>query len=138
MIGLCLKQGNKYKYSRPLLMDFTDTKYFNGQFLRDIDYSLMVRLDDELELFIINYTSKFDYYQGNIKNKNPNEFNILNKYILRIENIDNEQGYLYIKLNENNELTIKFSMILCEKNEYYMSNPYLSGLKEFLKDHIDI
>lgn len=137
MIGICIKQDNKYKYSKSLIMNMEDKDNFYGQLLRDIDYSLIVNIGDNLELYIIKYENKGEYYQANIQNMNPEEFNILGKYILNIENIEFEngmrKGYLSKVLEINKEINIKFTIILLEdKNNYYISNPNIYGKKEYL------
>jgi len=141
MIGICIKQDNKYKYSKSLIMNMEDKEFFYGQLLRDIDYSLIVNIGDNLELNIIKYENKGAYYQANIQNINPENFNILGKYILNIENIEFEnsdsnsmtRGYLSKDLDINKEVNITFTIMLSEdKKNYYISNPIISGKKEYL------
>ena len=145
MIGICIKQDNEYKYSKPLIMNMDNKDIFYGQLIRDIDYSLIVNIGDNLELYIIKYENKREYYEANIKNQNPEKFIILGEYILNIDNIEYEKinsksmtrGYLSKYLDINNGVKIIFTLILSEdNNDYYMSNPEITGKKEYLEYNI--
>jgi len=144
MIGICIKQNNEYKYSKPLIMNMEDKDNFYGQLIRDIDYSLIVNLGDNLELYIIRYNNKREYYEANLMNKNPENFIILGKYILNIENIYYEKinsksmirGYISKKLDINQGVKIKFTLISEDNKDYYMSNPEISGNKNYLYESI--
>ena len=60
--------------------------------------------------------------------------------MLNIENIDYEKinsksmvrGYISNKLDLNQELEIKFTLISEDNKDYYMSNPEISGNKNYL------
>ena len=75
ILGLCIKKDETYNYSKPLLLH-EDKKYFDAQSIRDVDFSLIAKSNDNLEIFLIEYPSNNYYRNCNINNIDPRRLNI--------------------------------------------------------------
>ena len=121
---------------------------FIGQILRDIDFSFYTVLYERMEISIILYPEKTSYYDANKYNYSPNKFKVLGTYnivfdeITEKHNCDNfTKGVLSKKVDNNLKLNITFcaykdnTMKKTDKyyNNYILSNPTITGLKEYLK-----
>jgi hypothetical protein len=141
-LGICVKYNNINNYSKPFYFKEIDKKSFIAQIIRNIDFSLIINLNDTFELYIINYPKKDSYYIANKKNMQPNNFNILGKYIINFDKIndicilsDFKKGNFKYNLEINYELIIDFSVLITNNMNYIISNPCLQGNMDFFKIH---
>lgn len=124
-----MKSNNKYNYSNPLYIDY-DQKYFLAQSIRDIDFSMIVKSGDIIEIYFLEYTKK-NYQKCNINNISPQDSNmkILGNYSFTF----NAQNNLYknnmeIVLNSNDNLTLNITYFLREsENDYILTTPLIKG-----------
>jgi hypothetical protein len=138
-LGLCIKNNNNYHYCRPFFIN-KDDNIFIGQIIRDVDFSIIVKLNEIIDLSIIVYPNKKSYHIANKNKLNPEKFKILGKYILFIDTISDivilnnfNKGVIKKRLDNNHNVDIEFSMILMENKEYYiLSTPYIKGNKSYL------
>lgn len=141
LIGLSIKKDETYYYCKPFILNsFLDKdgeKIIIGQILRDVDFSLIVIKNEIIELDILLYKTKNDYYEGNLKYQQSNEsFKKLGSYKLVIDDFkemyDNEEfkKFNYTKiLNKNLEVEINFSLLELHNktNEFILSTPMIKG-----------
>ena len=135
-----MKKDNVNHYCKPFFLNDIDKNIFIGQVIRDVDFSLFVKLNDIFELSIIIYPKKDSYYTANKNNLEPNNFKILGNYTLVIDKIEDliimdnlKKGVIRKKLNENYDIDIEFSIIIMKNNtDYILSTPYIKGNKDYL------
>jgi hypothetical protein len=143
LLGLCIKIDNINHYIKPFVLDNSYKDIFIGQVLRDIDFSLIIQMNDTFEINLIIYPNKYSYYTANRENTEPSFFKILGKYTIVFNKIEHlieineyKKGYIIKKLDEVYDLHIEFLVILMEnKEDYIISNPYIKGNKKFLEDN---
>jgi len=143
-LGICIYQNNTYHYTKPFLYNSENKDYFVAQLIRDVDFSLIVELDEFLKIHLIKYKKKDSYLQFNENNICP--FNVLDKivilgsydiYINSFEKYDSSLEYiksrLFRKLDDIIDLNIEFTVIqrILEK-DYILCTPKITGKKYFL------
>jgi len=139
-LGLCIKKDGINHYCKPFFLNDNDENIFIAQIIRDVDFSLIINLNDIFELTIIIYPMKDSYYNANKNNLNPNTFKVLGKYNIIFDKIDDmiildnfKKGVLRKKLDDNYDVDIEFSIILMEnKVDYILSTPIIKGNKNYL------
>ena len=141
LIGLSIKKNETYHYCKPFIfntfLDKDEERIFIGQILRDVDFSLIVKKNEIIELDILLYKTKNDYYEGNLNHQKSNEsFKKLGSYELVIDDFKemykNEEfkKFNYTKiLNKNLEVEINFSLLELHNktNEFILSTPMIKG-----------
>ena len=143
-LGLCIKKNEINHYSKPFFLNDTDENIFIAQIIRDVDFSLIINLNDIFELTVIIYPMKDSYYSANKNNLDPTTFKVFGKYNIIFDKIDNliildnfKKGVLKKRLDDNYEVDIEFSIILMKNNEdYILSTPFIKGHKNYLNNEI--
>jgi hypothetical protein len=138
-LGLFFKKNNINYFSKPFLTEF-DNKTFISQIIRDIDFSILINLNDSIEFSIIIYPEKFSFYIANINNLEKTTFKILGKYNIFFDIIndiiifkDFKKGKFKKKLNDFYDLSIEFSVLFTEnKLGYVLSTPTIKGTKNYI------
>jgi hypothetical protein len=141
-LGLCIKKDDINHYCKPFFLNDTDENIFIAQIIRDVDFSLIINLNDIFELTVIIYPMKDSYYNANKNNLDPNTFKVLGKYNIIFDKIDNiiildnfKKGVLKKRLDDNYDVDIEFSIILMEnKVDYILSTPFVKGNKNYLNN----
>ena len=149
LIGIGIKNNNKYYYSKPLFIDTINNNkdYFYGMLFKDIDYSLILKYDQEINLNIVKYKNNTSYNKLNLDESNSDEIEIIGSYNLMFNNFKNRYEVNEYKresfkniLDENYDLEIEFSVISTKKlvrnnkdNTYILSLPILKGKKIFFE-----
>jgi hypothetical protein len=139
-LGLCIKRDNVNHYCKPFFLNDIDENLFIGQIIRDVDFSLIINLNDIFELTIIIYPMKDSYYIANKNNLDPSTFKVLGKYNIIFDKINDmimldnfKKGVMKKRLNDNYDLDIEFSIILMKnKVDYILSTPFIKGNKNYL------
>jgi hypothetical protein len=111
---------------------------FSGTLIRDIDYSFLLNLNDQIVIYIIQYPTKDYYYQCNNNNCIDSKIKIIKEFEVIFDNIKEldyndtfKKGNFFKKLDYENELKINFTTFYrSDENDYILSNPYISGLKK--------
>jgi len=139
--GLCVKScyNNNYYYSKPLIINILDNN-FTGTLIRDIDYSFLLKLNDSIIIYIIEYPTAKYYYQCNNNNILDNKVKVIRNFEVIFSDIEEldyntifKKGTFSKNLDDDNELKIKFTTFYrSTENDYILSNPYISGLKKIL------
>jgi hypothetical protein len=141
-IGIKIIKKNKIYYSRSMELHIDLNNHtFIAQCIRDIDYSLLINLDDKIILDIIVYPNKDSYYSANNLQLNKDGLQILGRYKLSmLDNGRNEdfsdlsiRKYLKNVLDNRYNLTIEFSLIKYE-NDYILSTPFVEGNENYLSN----
>ena len=143
-LGLCIYQNDTYHYTKPLLYNSENKDYFSAQLIRDVDFSLIVELDEFLKVHIIKYKNKDSYLQFNEDNVSPvyvaDKIGIIcsyDVYITDLQKYDCSPEYikwrLARKLDNIIDLWIEFTLIerVAEK-DYILCTPKITGKKYFL------
>ncbi len=143
-LGICIYQGDTYHYTKPFLYSSEDKNYFSAQLIRDVDFSLIVELDEFLKVHIIKYKNKDSYLKFNQDNVSPfyvaDKIGILNSYdvyVNELEKYDCSPEYiksrLVRKLDNIVDLSIEFTVIerIVEK-DYILCTPKITGKKYLL------
>jgi len=139
-LGLCIKKDEINNYCKPFFFNDIDENIFIGQIIRDVDFSLIINLNDMFELTIIIYPMKDSYYSANKNNLDPNTFKVLGTYNIIFDKISDiiilgnfKKGVLKKRLDDNYDIDIEFSVILMKnKEDYILSTPYIKGNKKYL------
>ena len=142
LIGIKIKinEGSINYYSKPFLLDY-DKDIFIAQLIRDVDFSFLLKKNDNVELEILIYPNKTIYQDLNIKNSEHHNLTVLGIYNFIFHNFnENYDSYEFKKtsfnktLNNELNLEIFFSVIYIESNnEYIISTPTLRGFKKYLE-----
>ena len=141
LLGICIQKNNINYYCKPFILNTEDEIYFIGQIIRDVDYSLIINLNETFDLFLIIYPDKFSFYTANTNNSEPSDFKILGKYTITFDKIeelfslsDFKKGTFNKKLDNTYDLEITFSTILRNNNnsEYFLLTPSIYGKKSYL------
>lgn len=143
-LGLCIYQNDTYHYTKPLLYNSENKNYFSAQLIRDVDFSLIVELDEFLKVYIIKYKNKDSYLQFNEDNVSPvyiaDKIGVIcsyDVYVRELQKYDCSSEYiksrLVKKLDNIIDLTIEFTVIerITEK-DYILCTPKITGKKYFL------
>lgn len=142
-LGLCMKRNNINYYTKPFFLNDNNEDSFIGQIIRDVDFSLYIKLNDIFEISIIIYPEKDSYYIANKNNLEPDIFKILGKYPIVLDKIDDmivfdnvKKGVIRKKLDEVYDINIEFSVILMKNGlDYILSHPYIYGKNNFLNNN---
>lgn len=141
IFGLCIKKDETFNYSKPLVIDVSDDKYFILQSIRDIDFSIIVQSMDNLKIYFVKYPTKDSYIKYNVKNITPenSDITILGNYVIKFVpnkiNLSNSNKKINIvyELDKTFELSIYLTYIFRESdNDYILTTPFLNGNKSFL------
>lgn len=143
-LGLCIYQNDTYHYTKPFLYNSENKDYFTAQLVRDVDFSIIVELDEFLKVHIIKYKKKDSYLQFNEDNVSPvyvaDKIGILNSYdvyVNALEKYDCSPEYiksrLVRKLDNILDLSIEFTVIhRITENDYILCTPKITGKRYFL------
>lgn len=141
LIGIKIKinEGTINYYSKPFLLDY-NKDLFIAQLIRDVDFSLLLKKNDNMELQILVYPNRTIYQKLNINNTDDHNLRILGTYNFIFQNFNENYDSSEFKktlfneiLNNQLNLEIFFSVIYIEKNnEYIISTPTLQGSKDYL------
>jgi hypothetical protein len=142
LIGIKVKinEGIINYYSKPFLLDY-DKDLFIAQLIRDVDFSILLKKNDSIELQILVYPNRTIYQNLNIKNSEHHNLAVLGTYNFIFHNFnENYDLYEFKKtsfnktLNNELKLEIFFSVIYIDSNdEYIVSTPTLRGSKKYLE-----
>lgn len=148
LLGICIKRNNIYHYSKPFIVnnyvDNIGNNVFCAQIMRDIDFSVLLELNDNIVIDIIIYPNKMSSYDANLKNKDPDLFTKLGSYNVVFNNIiektciDNfEKGKYCLKLDNPYNLEIEFTTIIRQRErDYIITTPTITGNSNFLNQKI--
>jgi hypothetical protein len=140
-LGLCIEKDGIHHYCKPFILNHDNENNFIGQIIRDVDFSLFIKLNDIYELSIIVYPEKNSYYYANKNNINVNTFKVLTKCIFAIDNIEDIQitdllkkGILRKKINETYDVNIEFYIMLTNNVDLILSTPFIKGHRDYLSE----
>jgi len=139
ILGIAVKNNGLYSYSKPFILNNELKDKFIAQLIRDIDFSILLKNNENIILDIIIYPNKNSYYEANSKYTNNNLFKKLGSYNLLFQNIEDtnfqgfKKGYFKKILNQDYDLTISFTTIYRkEEDDYIVTTPLIYGNKDYL------
>ena len=148
-IGIAIynNKNNKFYFSKPLYVDKINENEFYGLLLKDIDYSMILNINEEIILNIVKYNNKDSYYYCNIEGLNNNDTVTLGSYHLVFNDFSPKYDIYEYKrevfkrlLDEKYGIEIEFSVISTNRlirkdksNDYILSLPILKGNKIFFE-----
>ena len=140
LLGIHIKLNDTNLYSKPFIFNQNNGSFI-AQMIRDIDFSFLIKKNQEFLLNIIQYEHKNSYYELNKMNKECVDSMKFGKYHLIFDEVlDNscmnnfEKGVFKKILDENHNITLIFSVIRRkEEDDYIFSTPSIIGNSSFLE-----
>jgi hypothetical protein len=139
LLGIHVKLNDSNLYSKPFLFN-KNKDSFICQMLRDVDFSFLIKKNDNFVLNIIKYDEKDSYYHLNRNNKECDDSYKLGTYNLVFDEVfesmsmgDFEKGIFKKILDLDKNLVIVFSAIMRkDDSDYIFSTPLITGNNLFL------
>jgi len=140
LFAIHIKLGDTNLYSKPFVFNQNNGSFIS-QMLRDIDFSFLIKKDQNFTLNIIEYSTKNDFYEFNKNNKEcPDTIKLATYNLVFDEALDKcctdefEKGIFKRVLDQNNDVVLIFTVIR-RKNEddYIFSTPLITGNNSFFR-----
>jgi hypothetical protein len=140
LLGIHIKLNDTNLYSKPFIFNQNNGSFI-AQMIRDIDFSFLIKKNQEFLLNIIQYEHKNSYYELNKMNKEPSNSKIFGRYNLIFDEVldnscmnDFEKGVFKKILDENHDITLIFSVVRRkDEDDYIFSTPSIIGNSSFLE-----
>ena len=134
-----LKDTNKFNFSKPLIIN-NHEKTFEANLIRDVDYSVLMNINEKFVMHLVKYPKSNYYIKANNDNYLDNSIKIIRTFELCFHNFKElpsldgfKRGEYKIMLDKALNLNIVFNVIQRENGDYILTTPFISGNKEFLK-----
>ena len=140
LLGIHIKLNDTNLYSKPFIFNQNNGSFI-AQMIRDIDFSFLIKKNQEFILNIIQYEHKNSYYELNKMNKEASDSKIFGTYNLIFDEVldnscmnDFEKGFFKKVLDENHNITLTFSVVnRKDEDDYIFSTPLIIGNSSFLE-----
>jgi hypothetical protein len=140
LLGIHIKLNDTNLYSKPFIFNQNNGSFI-AQMIRDIDFSFLIKKNQEFILNIIQYEHKNSYYELNKMNKEASDSVKFGTYNLIFDEVldnscmnDFEKGFFKKILDENHNITLIFSVIhRKDEDDYIFSTPSIIGNSSFLE-----